>query len=445
MSPLRRRRPARRAATSRPRRAPATRARRRSGPATEPRPRRDSIFLGVEEAVRRIGAGKMLIVVDDRERENEGDVVFAAQFATPEKVNFALKHGRGILCAPMAPEESERLGLKLMVSENTARFGTPFTESVDARRGTSTGTSAFDRAKTLRLLAEPRSRSRDLARPGHVFPLRAVPGGVLRRAGHTEAVPDLCTLAGLRPVGALCEILTDDGHMMRLPELQRFARVHGLGILAIRDLIEYRRRREHLVRRIVSVPLPIAEGTFTLHLFQETIENDHHVALVMGDVRKGGPVLVRVHSQCLTGDVFGSQRCDCGPQMHAALRAIARRRRGVFVYLRQEGRGIGLANKLRAYALQDRGLDTVEANVRLGFPADLRDYGIGAQILTDLGLTRIELLTNNPRKIVGLEAHGLEIVRRVPLRVKPTPHNRRYLATKRDKLGHLLGLELGET
>jgi 3,4-dihydroxy 2-butanone 4-phosphate synthase/GTP cyclohydrolase II len=316
---------------------------------------------------------------------------------------------------------------------------------VDVRRGTSTGTSAFDRARTLRALAEPRTRSSDLARPGHVFPLRAVTGGVLRRAGHTEAVPDLCRLAGLRPVGALCEILSDDGHMMRLRELERFARRHGIGILTIRDLIAWRRRREVLVQRVVSVPLPIPEGRFTLHLYQESVENDHHVALVLGNVRNGGPVLVRVHSQCLTGDVFGSQRCDCGPQVHAALRAIARRGRGVFLYLRQEGRGIGLANKIRAYALQDRGLDTVQANVRLGFPADLRDYGIGAQILADLGLNRIELLTNNPRKIVGLEAHGLEIVRRVPLHVRPTRHNRRYLVTKRDKLGHLLGLELGET
>jgi 3,4-dihydroxy 2-butanone 4-phosphate synthase/GTP cyclohydrolase II len=325
-----------------------------------------------------------------------------------------------------------------MVEHNTAKFGTPFTESVDARRGTTTGTSAFDRARTLRALAAPRTRARDLARPGHVFPLRAVPGGVLRRAGHTEAVTDLCRLAGLRPVGALCEILTADGHMMRLRDLERFAVEHGLGILAIRDLIEWRRRREVLVRRAVSVPLPVPEGEFTLHLYEETLDNDHHVALVMGDVRRGGPVLVRVHSQCLTGDVFGSRRCDCGPQMHAALRAIARRGRGVFLYLRQEGRGIGLANKLKAYALQDRGLDTVEANVRLGFAPDLRDYGIGAQILADLGLTRIELLTNNPRKIVGLEAHGLSIVRRLPLRVRPTEHNRRYLATKRDRAGHLL-------
>jgi len=395
--------------------------------------------------VRRIKNGRMLIVVDDEDRENEGDVVFAASKATPAMVNFAVKHGRGILCAPMTPEVADRLGLSLMVTKNTARFGTPFTESVDVTRGTTTGTSVYDRTKTLRALADARTRPDDLSRPGHVFPLRAVPGGVLRRAGHTEAVPDLCTLAGLPPVGALCEILTDRGRMMRLPELTRFAREHHLGILAIQDLIRHRRKREVLVRKLVSVPLPTPEGQFKLHLYESRLEGDHHLALVRGRIDKGGPVLVRVHSQCLTGDVFGSERCDCGPQLHAALRAIARRGRGVLLYLRQEGRGIGLANKLRAYVLQDRGLDTVEANVRLGFPPDLRDYGIGAQILVDLGVREIEVLTNNPRKLVGLEAHGLKITRRVPIHITPTRHNRRYLAAKRDKLGHLLDLKLGET
>jgi 3,4-dihydroxy 2-butanone 4-phosphate synthase/GTP cyclohydrolase II len=403
------------------------------------------VLLTVEEAIGRIRDGKMIIVVDDAERENEGDLVFAAERATPANVNFALKHGRGILCAPMAPEEADRLGLKLMVPHNTAKFGTPFTESVDARQGTTTGTSAFDRARTLRTLARSSARADDLVRPGHVFPLRAVPGGVLRRAGHTEAAPDLCRLAGLRPVAAVCEILTEGGRMARLPELVELARRHGLGILTIQSLIEYRRRRERLVQRVVSVPLPTPEGKFQLHLYQCTLEGDHHLALVRGRVKGDSPVLVRVHSQCLTGDVFGSQRCDCGPQLKASLRAIARRGRGVLLYLRQEGRGIGLAAKLKAYRLQDHGLDTVEANQRLGFPPDLRDYGIGAQILVDLGVRKIEVLTNNPRKIVGLEAHGLTIVRRVPIRVKPTRHNRRYLATKRDKLGHLLDLKLGET
>jgi len=430
--------------------ARAPRARAVSASRTTPRTRRDAAlrppFLTVPEAIREIRQGRMIIIVDDAERENEGDLVFAAEKATPAMVNFTVTHGRGILCAPIAPEIADRLGLKLMVNRNTAKYGTPFTESVDAREGTTTGTSAFDRARTLRALAVPDATADDFVRPGHIFPLRAVPGGVLRRAGHTEAAPDLCVLAGLQPAAACCEILADDGRMMRLPGLQAFAREHGLGILTIRDLIAHRRRSEVLVRRLVSVPLPTAEGTFQLHLYESILEGDLHVALVRGRVRGTKPVLVRVHSQCLTGDVFGSLRCDCGPQLRAAMRAVAKRGSGVILYLRQEGRGIGLANKLRAYALQDRGLDTVEANVRLGFPPDLRDYGIGAQILADLGVRSIELLTNNPRKIVGLEAYGLRVTGRVPIHVPPQRHNRRYLATKRDKLGHLLGLiERGET
>ena len=411
---------------------------------TQRKPRRGpSVFIDVPEAVKQIRAGRMIIVVDDADRENEGDLVFAAQKATADMVNFAVKHGRGILCAPMSPEIADRLDLRMMVNENTAKFGTPFTESVDARRGTTTGTSAFDRARTLRVMADPRTRAADLVRPGHVFPLRAVPGGVLRRAGHTEAAPDLCVMAGLHPVAAVCEILREDGRMARLPDLERFAREHRLGVLTIQDLIAHRRKKEMLVHRLVTVPLPTPEGRFQLQLYESRLEGDHHVALVKGRIAGRGPVLVRVHSQCLTGDVFGSQRCDCGPQLHSALRAISRRGRGVLLYLRQEGRGIGLAAKLKAYALQDQGLDTVEANVQLGYPPDLRDYGIGAQILVDLGVREIELLTNNPRKLVGLEAYGLRITKRVPIHVKPNRYNRRYLTTKRDKLGHLLDLKLG--
>ncbi len=405
----------------------------------------DPRLVEVEAAIAEIRAGRMIVVVDDADRENEGDLIMAASRITPANVNFMVTEARGLLCVPLSSERAEELDLFAMTAENTALHGTAFTVSVDAAEGVTTGISAADRARTIRMLADPMSKAVDFARPGHVFPLRAVRGGVLRRAGHTEAALDLVRLAGRGDVGVLCEMMAPDGAMARLPLLTRFAKRHGLKMLAIKDLIAYRRRHEKLVQEIVTTTLPTAEGTFDLHLYESLLDGDHHVALAMGDVSTKEPVLVRVHSQCLTGDVFGSLRCDCGPQMRAALAAIAKAGRGVFLYMRQEGRGIGLANKLKAYVLQDQGYDTVQANLKLGFPADLRDYGIGAQILHDLGVRKIELMTNNPRKIVGLEAFGLEIVRRRSIEIKTNVNNRRYLATKRDKLGHLLDLGGGET
>jgi 3,4-dihydroxy 2-butanone 4-phosphate synthase/GTP cyclohydrolase II len=403
--------------------------------------RQEFPFATVEEAVREIRSGRILIVTDDEDRENEGDMILAADLVTPEAVNFISKVARGLICVPMTAERVDRLELTDMVERNTAKMGTPFTVSVDAVEGTTTGISAFDRAATIRALADPLTKPEDLARPGHVFPLRAARGGVLRRAGHTEATVDLMVLAGLSPVGVLCEVIDEDGRMARAPRLFEIAATHGLKVLTIKDLIAWRYQKEKIVSREVTTRLPTRYGEFTLSLFRTMIDDLEHIALTMGDAGSGEPVLVRVHSQCMTGDVFGSKRCDCGEQMNRALERISLEGRGVFLYLCQEGRGIGLRNKIRSYALQDEGLDTVEANVRLGLAPDARDYGIGAQILADLGVKKIRLMTNNPQKRVGLEGYGMEIVERVPLEVEPNDVNYGYLATKRDKMGHLIRLK----
>jgi 3,4-dihydroxy 2-butanone 4-phosphate synthase/GTP cyclohydrolase II len=403
------------------------------------RPRRASPFATVEDAIVAIRAGRMIIVVDDEDRENEGDLTMAADQVTPETINFMARHGRGLICLAMVPERLDYLEVPLEASRNAARRDTAFCMSIDAYEGTSTGISAADRAKTIKVAIAAETRPRDLARPGHVFPLRARSGGVLVRSGHTEAAVDLARIAGLTPAGVICEIMNEDGTMARVPELTKFARKHNLLMITIADLIRYRMRTESLVTRVASARLPTDVGLFMVHAYESAINAESHVALVRGELGEGDRVMVRVHSKCLTGDVFHSLRCDCGPQLHAAMKQIGTEGRGVLLYLHQEGRGIGLANKIRAYELQDQGLDTVEANERLGFKPDQRDYGIGAQILRDLGVRTMRLLTNNPRKFVGLEGYGLSVVETLPLEIEPvTELSRRYLKTKKDKLGHTL-------
>lgn len=395
-------------------------------------------FDSIESVLADIRRGRMVIVVDDADRENEGDLIMAAEKATPASVNFMAKHGRGLICVPTTGERLQQLGIEQMVTQNRETFKTDFQVSVDASRGVTTGISAADRARTIQVLAAPTAVPEDLVRPGHIFPLRARPGGVLQRAGHTEAAVDLARLADCRPVGVICEIMSDSGEMARLPELRRFAKKHKLKICSIEELIKFRRSREKLIERIEVVKMPTDYGDFDLHLYRSTLDNQHHIALVKGDVTGQKEVLVRVHSECLTGDIFGSRRCDCGPQLHQAMKQVAHAGRGVIVYMRQEGRGIGLAPKIKAYKLQEDGLDTVEANQKLGFGMDLREYGLGAQILVDLGVRTIRLLTNNPKKIVGLDGYGLHIIEQVPIKIASNPHNERYLKTKREKLGHLI-------
>ena len=400
-------------------------------------PEIDEVTKSVESAIERYGAGRMVIIVDDEDRENEGDFAMAADYVTPEAINFMATVGRGLICVPMLGQDLERLDIPLMVNRNTASLGTAFTVSVDAADGITTGISAADRSYTVQLLANPESTPSNLARPGHIFPLRYAPGGVLVRAGQTEASIDLARMAGLREAAIICEVMNEDGTMARRPELEAISKEFDIPIVSVADIIEYRFRHEKLVERVAETRLPTPEGEFKVIAYRSLVDHDEHVALVMGDVSDGRPVLGRIHSECLTGDVFGSLRCECGQQVAMARKAIAAEGRGVLLYMRQEGRGIGLHNKLKAYQLQDEGLDTVEANERLGFPMDLRHYGVGAQILVDLGVKKFRQMTNNPKKVIGLQGYGLEI-QQVPLEVVPNPENVRYLKTKRDRMGHTL-------
>jgi len=397
-----------------------------------------SKFSSIESVLKDIARGKMVVVVDDADRENEGDLIMAGEKTTATAVNFMAKFGRGLICVPTVPERLQQLGIERMVLNNRESHRTDFQISVDAANGITTGISAADRAKTIKTLANPTSIPKDLVQPGHVFPLRAKTGGVLQRAGHTEAAVDLAQLAGCRPIGVICEIMSEDGSMARLPELRKFATKHKLKLCSIAQLIEFRRKREKLIALEEIIKMPTDFGDFELHLYRSNLDGEHHLALVKGKMNKQRRTLVRVHSECLTGDVFGSRRCDCGPQLQQAMKQVSEAGHGVILYMRQEGRGIGLAPKIKAYKLQQEGYDTVEANEKLGFPMDLREYGIGAQILSDLGIKKIKLLTNNPKKIVGLEGYGLEIVEQVPIRVKANKHNKKYLKTKREKLGHLI-------
>ena len=404
-------------------------------------------FATIDEAIEDIRAGRMVVVCDDEDRENEGDLTMAAQFVTPEAINFMAKEGRGLICLALTPQRCDELGLDLMAAKNESPFETPFTVSIEARDGVTTGISAADRARTIQVAIDPESAPRDLVQPGHVFPLKSKPGGVLERTGQTEAAVDLARLAGLNPAGVICEVMNDDGTMARVPDLERYCARHGLKMITVADLIAYRRRHDKLVERVVTTRLPTAFGEFDVVGYRSLVDDKHHVAMVKGEVDGEADVLVRVHSECLTGDVFHSLRCDCGEQLESALAMIEREGQGVLLYLAQEGRGIGLLNKLKAYKLQDTGLDTVDANLELGLPVDLRDYGIGAQILSDLGLSSIRILTNNPKKIRGLEGYGLSVTDQIPIQHAPNPHNEAYLRAKRDRLGHSLhhqGLALDE-